>query len=179
MRPPPLVAPLVARACVWVAASPCCPGVCACTSEVLDKRYSDISRTGGLAGIIVALAFAGAGLAFVDAPSMPLVTEIMDWRGRTTYGSAVATVNMSVNLGFIIGPLGGSALAEVLGTAGAMACFAALALVVTPLVITMKVVGTRRRYYSSGSRLPSSNTRNTEHSNISLALSPAPDTRAV
>lgn len=136
---------------------------------VADEKFVSLDETPGLILIIASLALAGAGLALVDAPSMPLATEVMDWRGSGAYGSAVAAVNMSVNLGFILGPLGGSAIAQHYGTSIGMASFAILTLLVSPLVWVLRRMSARRRPVLGSKR----------HSAISLTLSPSPDTRAV
>lgn len=145
--------------------------VCTFIREARSEDFAQaVSTPAGLAIIIVSLAFAGAGLAFVDAPSMPLVTEIMDWRGHSAYGSAIATVNMSVNLGFIVGPLGGSALAQYYGTSAAMACFAVLAAATAPLVALLAAVGRQRKVNMS---------QRSTASQVSLVMSPTPATQSV
>lgn len=48
---------------------------------IAGEPYGDFSRVVGLTIVVAMFACAGFGLAFVDAPSVPLVTEVTEWRG--------------------------------------------------------------------------------------------------
>lgn len=109
-----------------------------------DKaHFSEYPIGEGLPVLIGSLFLLGAGLAFVDAPSTPLVLEVMEYRRQASAGSAVAAINMSVNIGFVAGPLIGTAVSQATDMSLALAVFGAFVLVCAPFLCALSVVKPR------------------------------------
>jgi len=51
------------------------------------------------------LALVGIGMGLGDTPSLPLLAEVVEWRGRNEFGCAYALMDMATSMGFLCGPL--------------------------------------------------------------------------
>lgn len=107
-----------------------------------SSSFADVPEAVGLPVIVAVLAVTGVGMAFIDAPAMPLCADIVEYRGLHHFGTAFALIDMATNLGFIIGPIGGTALLHIpCSVPESIALFGGLQLAVLPIVVKLSNVG--------------------------------------
>ena len=99
----------------------------------------------------IALGGVGFGVALADTPMMPLLTMIVDQRYNPTrssgssgtrpsgmYATVGALNDMAMNVAFIIGPLGGGVLRDVIGDLWTYMTLGVVALALAPLMLCLR-----------------------------------------
>ena len=80
----------------------------------------------------------GCGMAFVDSSTMPLLASIVDEKYENAYSSLFALSDMALSVGYVIGPLAGTAAEQHLGLFHTLLIYAC---VLPLLVIVLLFVG--------------------------------------
>lgn len=112
---------------------------------VVGEGLHSLNELTGCILLGATLLMAGMGIGFVDAPSMPLMADIVEWRGLKAMGEAAALVDIGQNLAFVLAPLASSALAAHFDIPKALACFGGIALLVSPICLCcLRQVGAKK-----------------------------------
>jgi len=94
----------------------------------------------GIALVEVCLALVGAGTAFVETPSNPLLLEIADARHPGTYATATALQDSAFSLAFILGPTVGSGLKAAFGLKWALVGTGAAMVLISPAALHLRKI---------------------------------------
>eukprot|EP01062_Namystynia_karyoxenos_P000595 TRINITY_DN10216_c0_g2_i1.p1 TRINITY_DN10216_c0_g2~~TRINITY_DN10216_c0_g2_i1.p1 ORF type:complete len:461 (+),score=116.97 TRINITY_DN10216_c0_g2_i1:114-1496(+) len=96
----------------------------------------------GAAVTAVCIGCVGFGTSFVETPEQPLICDVVDAKyGRGLYGNCYALNDMAMSLGFIVGPIAGSALKQAFGIKWTLVGTGVYLLAIAPACLCLRRIG--------------------------------------